>query len=124
MAKQDPALTAKILELYPIWQSIKKVSKLVHLSETAVYLTLKRHNVKMAKPGGWRLNESRLSHDAIRITAELYEGGYSTNEIAHMLSISHSTVSYRLRKAGVPLRPRGESVKRRWARKPKGQGQS
>lgn len=115
--KQEPELTERILELYPVWQSVKKVSALVHLSPTCVYLTLKRHGVKMRKPGGWAHNENRLPHDEVQATVLLYEHGYSTNEVGEMLGISHSTVRFRLHKAGVPLRTRSESARRRWERR-------
>jgi DNA-directed RNA polymerase specialized sigma24 family protein len=107
----------RIIELYKLGFSIRQVANRTHVSMSCVVNYLNQNNIKRRPPGGWALNAKRLPYDEVAKTVLLYKHGWSTNEIAKALGIAHSTVRFRLQKAGVPLRPRAESCKLRWERK-------
>jgi DNA-directed RNA polymerase specialized sigma24 family protein len=116
----DEAL-AETIRLYQEGFSIEEVGRLLHLSPSAVHYRLtKMAGLKLRGPHGQIFGHRRLlpSQEFERV-AQLYKLGLSSTEIAESLGISSHAVLWRLKVAGVPMRSRKESLKLRWARRPR-----
>lgn len=107
----------KLLELQEAGFTIREISDLTDIPYSTIYGRLKKSGVELARIGG---TKSRLDHSEFEKTTFLYvKMGMSTNEIAEQLGLVHDTVCYRLDQAGVRRRSRGESIRLRYARRPK-----
>jgi len=99
----------RLVELYETGFSLAETARLGHVAPTTAYKYLLERGVEMRPRGGNQNHPSTLTTADVLATVRLYEAGYSTVEIGHVLGKSVSTVNYRLRQAGVQLRSRGES---------------
>lgn len=90
-----------------------EVARALYLDKRTVYSYL--HDAGVMRPPG--LTAARkgplrdVPHRQIDLTVTLYTAGLSTRQVAEKLGITHSTVRYRLRAAGVSLRSKSQSVK-------------
>ena len=90
--------------------SLREVAEMTGFSPNAVYTFLRRRGVEMRPPG--QPKDSNVTPgEVFDATAELYRWGYTTNEIGAMLGLTHSSVAYRLRRAGIEMRSRHESLR-------------
>lgn len=106
-------------ELYESGLSLRQVERHTGVPYSTVRERLIEMGVEIRKRGSG--NDRRMPHDACRETAFMYEQLLmTTTEIAQKLGLAHDTVANRLRAHGVQIRSRGESLKLRFARTPKG----
>ncbi len=106
-------------ELYEAGWSLREIEKKTGTPHSTIRGRLAREGVERRPPGGD--NNKRTDHQAFRTTAFLYERlGLSSAEIAERLGIHPTSVIYRLKQHGTSMRPRGESMKIRNARKKTG----
>lgn len=120
----DEAL-AETVRLYELGFSIDEVGEQLHLCPSAVWFRLaKMSGIKMRGPHGRILGRGgeRLSHHEVTKVAKLYTAGLSSTEVSEVLGISICAVKWRLKVAGVPMRSGKESLKLRYARRPKRRG--
>lgn len=120
--KVSDAELAETVRLYTMGFSLDEVGKLINLSPSAVYYRLtKMAGIRMRKSGGQTFGRSghRLPHQALEEATKLYTAGLSSIEVGEILGISACAVRWRLKVAGVPMRNRTESLRLRYARRPR-----
>jgi DNA-binding NarL/FixJ family response regulator len=123
----SPEELQETIDLYEAGFSLSGVGKMLHLSPTAVMARLERAGIPRRNPGqqpDQPRNSGGLAHAEFEKTARLYQAGLSGYEVGELLGISHSTVLWRLRVAGVPIRTRGESMRLRVARRGRARGKA
>lgn len=98
------------VELYELGFSLREVGLITGFSTNAVYTFLRRRGIKM-RPVGPHKGSTRLPAEKFIATAVLYRSGLTTSEIASLTGLSHSTIAYRIKKAGTEMRSRGESIR-------------
>lgn len=115
---RDEASWELTKRLYEQGFSSRQVSAMTNVCQTTILYRLRKQGVAI-RPAGQHANaENRLSHDDLAKTAFMYEQReMSCNEIARELGISHSTVMWRLRRAGVPIRDNSEQQKLAWKKR-------
>lgn len=97
--------------------SLREVSSITGIPKTTIRDRLHRIGFDLG-PRGFR--GTRLPHSEYDMTCFLYQiMGWSTTEIGEHLHIGHGTVCWRLDRAGVCRRTRGESARLRFARRPR-----
>lgn len=104
-----------------------EIARHLHVHKRTVYGYLHAHPDITRKRGRTAKMRGKLRmvpHDEIDKTVFLYREppdglGWSSTEIAEELGITHATVLYRLDAAGVQRRTRAESLRLRFARKPR-----
>lgn len=102
-------------ELYAMGFSIKQVAEIKFCSFSTTRRILLRQGVQLRQAGGMR---RKPSHEDLRRTEYLYvDLQWSTNEIARMEGLSSSTVTNRLRLAGVSMRTGADSYRLKRVRK-------
>lgn len=117
MSVEPMSVMASPVELYEAGWSLNQIARAAHYANASVVRrVLLRAGVKLRSPGMNGGPGCRIDHAAVEQTVDLYMSGLSTNEVGAILGISHSTVGYRLRLAGVELRSRGESIRLRQTR--------
>jgi DNA-directed RNA polymerase specialized sigma24 family protein len=94
-----------IVELYETGYSLREISQIVHWSKGFVKRRLVRNGVEIRGRGGNRKRPD-LSQQA-KAVALYVEQGYSLDDTARILGLSHNGVRSHLRRAGVTMRPRG-----------------
>ena len=110
--KRDEVSWELTKRLYLEGFSLHEVSRLAHVSPTAVRFRMQKQGVTLRRPGAAGGGGPRLSSMEIERTVFLYVNmDMSAYEVAEVLGISHSTVMYRLRKAGAHIRtPREQGL--------------
>lgn len=104
--------------MYEAGLSLRTIEAQTGIPYTTIRERLIAYGVQMRKRGS--ANDRRMDHEACIKTAFMYEElGLSTNEIAQELGLAHATVVNRLYHHGVQMRSRSESLKLRFARRPK-----
>lgn len=117
---RDDASWELTKRLYEEGFSLRQVSEMTHVSPTTIRYRLNKQGVKLRAPGQRTGEECRLEHDEIRKTVFMYvEQELSCNEIAKILNISHSTVMWRLSRAGTKIRNNSEQQKLAWKKRHK-----
>lgn len=100
-----------MVEMYNNHYSVAEIARRLYYAKGTVYARLQNAGVKMRPRGHPAGMGTRLNHQEVARTVLLYKNGYTTNEVAQMEGIKQSSVRYRLKMAGVPTRPRSESLK-------------
>jgi DNA-binding transcriptional MerR regulator len=105
-----------LTELYEMWRSVRKVSRITGIPPETLRYWYKKWKVKLKPRGGG-------DHRELERVAFLYERlGLSTGEIGEVLGIDQSTAWDRVKASGVEMRSSGQSVKLRFARRPRASG--
>jgi DNA-directed RNA polymerase specialized sigma24 family protein len=105
--------------LYESGMSLREVSELTGVPKGTVRHRLLLCGVEMRSRGGNQLPV--LSYDEMRKTIFLYRDyGLSTYEVGEVLGLTHSTVQFRLARAGIQIRDKGISCRMRFSRRPRG----
>ena len=117
---KDDASWKLTKRLYEEGFSLREVSGMTNVSPTTIRYRLHKQGVKLRPPGARTDEEHRLAHADIRKTVFMYvEQELSSNEIAKVLGISHSTVMWRLHRAGTKIRSNSEQQKLAWKKRHK-----
>lgn len=95
--------------------SLREISRVTGIPFSTLRHRLMREGVEFRPPGGCEQSGSRLPHKEIQLTAMLYASGLSARATAAKLGITETTVLDRLKKHGMPRRPRSMSRAARMA---------
>jgi DNA-directed RNA polymerase specialized sigma24 family protein len=113
--KRDEVSWQLTKRLYLEGFSLREVAELAHVSPTVVRWRLQKQGVALRPPGAAGGGGPRLPAREIERTVLLYvDLDMSAYEVGQALGISHSTVMYRLRKAGIKPRDRREQGLLAW----------
>lgn len=116
--KRDDVSWELTKRLYLEGFSLAQVARIAHVSPTAVRFRLQKQGVPLRKPGAGSGGGPRLQGVEIERTVFLYRDlAMSANDVGKALGISHSTVIYRVRKAGVHVRTRRERGLLTWEKR-------
>jgi predicted DNA-binding protein YlxM (UPF0122 family) len=98
--------------------SLNEVSRLAHVSPTAIRNRLQIQGIPLRRPGAAGGGGPRLPTSEFDKTMFLYVNmDMSAHEVGQTLGIATSTVMYRLRKAGVHVRTRREQGLLAWRKR-------
>lgn len=94
---------------------MREVGAKVGRPQTTVRNVLIRNEVEI-RPRKGQMHQ-KLSDAEFDRTRQLYESGLTQQEVAEVLGITPGAVLWRLRRAGVPRRDKGESIRRGWEKR-------
>jgi IS30 family transposase len=107
-----------IKQMYEAGLSLREIEGQTDIPYSTIRERLIAYGVEIRKRGSG--NANRMNHEACRQTAFMYEVmGLSTTEIADKLGLAHDTIVNRLHHHGVEMRSRSESLRLRFAKRPK-----
>jgi len=93
----------RVARLYESGMSAASVGRTLGLGGSKVIYRLHRLGIEVRPAGHY----GRVSKDELKRTGELYASGLTGTEVAQRLGLGLPTVYARLRRMGVPRRPRG-----------------
>lgn len=116
--KRDEKSWELTTRLYQEGFSLREVAELTHVSPTAVRFRLQQQGIPCRRPGAAGGGGLRLPGSEIDKTVFMYVNmDMSAYDIGKALGISHSTVMYRLHRAGVKPRSRREQGLMAWRKR-------
>jgi DNA-directed RNA polymerase specialized sigma24 family protein len=108
-------LTAR---LYQEGFSLREVAKMTHTAPTTIRFRLRKQGIPLRPPGAASGGGPRVPGPELDKTVFMYVNmKMSAYDIGKALGISHSTVMYRLRRAGVKSRSRREQGLMAWRKR-------
>jgi transposase-like protein len=114
-----PETRARIVREYHNGATMDELAERYYMARSSVWLLLHREGARVRpKHSG----QAPLSSEDLLTTAELVGRGMSQRQVADVLGLSQSTVSYRLDRAGVRIRGVRSSRKRAHAQSAPGAG--
>lgn len=127
MASSIPPETQdEIVRLYTTEKlTMRAIGARFHWSEGAVLNVLTERGIPRNPTGRYRrVKGARFTSEDDQRFVELYQGGVSASEIARRIGTTHDTITYRLRRAGVEIRTRGEACRIRHRNRIANQGRA